>query len=260
MKKKIKREVAIIHFNTPELTEAAIMSVRKHGGEDYHFTILDNSNLRPFVKRMKGVKVIDNTQGQIIDFDEEFANLPRVDKIGVAKGCDYGSVRHMMSVQALWDILPDGFLLMDPDILLRRNIDFMFCEDMCAVGHILKGAKARNPFLIDRLIPFLCWINVPMCRAHGINYYDPNRSWGVVSSNARDKRNWYDTGASFLEDIRRTGLYKQGRRIDIRPLMVHLGGGSWKNNDMKTHSRFLAENRELWEPEKKKKSSKPEKP
>ena len=37
------REVAIIHYNTPELTEAAILSLRKHGGEDYHVTVFDNS-------------------------------------------------------------------------------------------------------------------------------------------------------------------------------------------------------------------------
>ena len=34
-----KRQVAIIHYNTPELTEAAILSLRKHGGEDYEITV-----------------------------------------------------------------------------------------------------------------------------------------------------------------------------------------------------------------------------
>ena len=28
-----KRQVAIVHYNTPELTEALIKSIRKHGGE-----------------------------------------------------------------------------------------------------------------------------------------------------------------------------------------------------------------------------------
>ena len=35
-----KRQVAIVHYNTPELTEAAILSLRKHGGEDYEVTVL----------------------------------------------------------------------------------------------------------------------------------------------------------------------------------------------------------------------------
>ena len=76
-----KRQVAIIHYNTPELTEAAILSLRKHGGEDYEITIFDNSapavdqktgeryEARPFTAEMNGVKVIDNTKGQIIDFE-----------------------------------------------------------------------------------------------------------------------------------------------------------------------------------------------
>ena len=40
---KQKRQVAIIHYNTPEITEATILSLRKHGGEDYHVTVFDNS-------------------------------------------------------------------------------------------------------------------------------------------------------------------------------------------------------------------------
>ena len=39
----MKKTVAIINFNTPELTEAAILSLRKHGGEDYKVVVFDNS-------------------------------------------------------------------------------------------------------------------------------------------------------------------------------------------------------------------------
>ena len=46
-----QKEIAIVHYNTPELTEAAIMSVRKHCVVDYHFTIFDNSDTRPFTRK-----------------------------------------------------------------------------------------------------------------------------------------------------------------------------------------------------------------
>ena len=109
---KQKREVAIIHFNTPELTEAAVLSIRKHGGGDYHITIFDNSDTRPFKKRMRGVKRIDNTQGQVIDFDKELDQYPdRCRDIGCAKGCEFGSAKHMMTVQKLWELLPEGFVV-----------------------------------------------------------------------------------------------------------------------------------------------------
>ena len=39
-----QKTVAIIHFNTPELTEALVKSIRKHGGEEYQVVIFDNSD------------------------------------------------------------------------------------------------------------------------------------------------------------------------------------------------------------------------
>ena len=100
-----KRQVAIVHFNTPELTEACILSLRKHGGEEYQVTVFDNSTdqtvdgevrkARPFTKRMKGVKVINNRKGQIIDFEKELAKYPtKSEKAGCAKGCWFGSDVH----------------------------------------------------------------------------------------------------------------------------------------------------------------------
>ena len=84
----MKKQVAIIHYNTPELTEAAILSLRKHGGEDYHVTVFDNSapatdqktgeqyEARPFTAEMPGVTVIDNTLGQVIDIDADVRKFP----------------------------------------------------------------------------------------------------------------------------------------------------------------------------------------
>ena len=70
----MRKTVAIVHFNTPELTEAAILSIRKHGGKDYRIVVFDNSDKRPFPKR-ENVEIIDNTQGKIINFDLELAKL-----------------------------------------------------------------------------------------------------------------------------------------------------------------------------------------
>lgn len=241
------REVAIVHFNTPELTEATILSLRKHGGENYHVTIFDNSDKRPFKKRMKGVKVINNTKGQILNLDEELAKFRnKCPNIGCAANMSYGSARHTMTIQKLFELIPQGFLLMDSDILLKANVDFMYQYDQIAVGHVQTGVKAGNIFRIDRLVPMLCFINVPKCKEIGINYFDPLRNWGLVTNNRRDKRNWYDTGASFLEDIRNNRKRTHGVRIDIRPLMEHFGSGSWLGNDPERHQRWLNQHRKLW--------------
>ena len=50
------RKAVIVNFNTPELCEAAILSLWKHGCQDVHVTIFDNSDTRPFVKKMDNVR------------------------------------------------------------------------------------------------------------------------------------------------------------------------------------------------------------
>ena len=207
----MKREVAIVHFNTPELTEACVWSLRKHGGQDYHVTIFDNSDRLPFTAKMENVEVIDNTKGQIIDFDAELAKFDKAESGSINA---YGSARHMMSIQKLWDILPDGFLLLDSDVLIKADVDFMFQEDQCAVGH-LQNPQPGNRFNIPRLVPIVCYINVPLCKECGLTYFDPERAWMIHSPSMSDRNNWYDTGASFYEDIHAHKKGARGKRIDI---------------------------------------------
>ena len=137
-----QRNIAIVHFNTPELTEACILSLRKHGGENYQVYVLDNSadqiidgvvvKARPFTKRMKGVKVLNNRKGQIIDTRAELEKYTtKSEKAGCAKGCYFGSDVHMMCVQKLWELIPDGFVLLDSDVLIKQNIDWLWLDDQC---------------------------------------------------------------------------------------------------------------------------------
>ena len=240
-----QKTVAIIHFNTPELTQALIKSIRKHGGEEYKVVIFDNSNERPFTKKMKGVKVINNRKGQIIDFEKELAKYPeRDEKIGCAKGCYFGSDVHMMSVQKLWELVPEGFMLMDSDILIKAPFDWMFMEDQCCCGYISNVTAKRIP----RLLPLLCWVNVPMCKAGGATYFDPNRAWALHQGD--DKRNWWDTGAAFLDDIKRLKPQCHGKAVSreqIKSMIEHYGAGSWRKNDLQTQQAWLNEYKDLWE-------------
>ena len=241
-----EKVVAIVHYNTPELTEATIKSIRKHGGESYRIVIFDNSDERPFRSKMKGVEVVDNTEGQIINFDKELAKFTeKDDSIGVCGKCIHGSTKHTISVQKLWDLIPGGFLLMDSDILLKDTVDFMFMFDQCCCGHIQESSKSGNPFGIARLVPFLLWINVPMCVNGGARFFDPKRTWGLLPGGRKNRNNWYDTGASFLEDIRTLKPQCHGKRIDIRPLMVHKQSGSWNKHGV-SDAAWLEANASLW--------------
>ena len=225
-----RKTIAIVHFNTPELITAGILSVRKKGGMDWKVVVFDNSNERPFTisegSPLGDVTIIDNTKGQIIDFEKELAKFPN--------RCSYlstfASAKHMMSVQKLWEILPQGFILMESDVILSQPIDFLWDEQYAAVGKIqhFAGTGRMEP---DRLLPMLCYLNVPKLVENGARYFDPVRNFGLHSDDEKDPLNWYDTGASLLEDIKNTKPALVARVYwNLYDYFSHYGHGSWKKN------------------------------
>ena len=239
-----QKTVAIIHFNTPELTMAAIGSLLKNGGGPFRVVVFDNSDTRPF-EGATNVQVFDNTKGQIIDFDKELEKYPERDRsIGCAKGCEFGSVKHMMTVQKLWELLPQGFVLMESDILIKKNIDEFFNEQYSVYGYCQK-AQPHNPFNIGRMLPMLCWMNVPMLTREGARYFDPTRTYGLLPGGRQNHNNWYDTGAVLLEDILTKRPRLKGYHRDIREFVEHYGSGSWAKNDLNQQMAWLEAHKNL---------------
>lgn len=262
--KKLKQTIAIINMNTPELTEACILSIRKHGC-DWPIVVFDNSQAvtlpagdefpertieaRPFKKRMKGVKVIDNTLGQQVDFDKALQAFPDKHDLHGAVNL-WGSDRHMMTVQKLWELLPDGFILVESDVLLRKNPQTLWREEYSFCGHV-QHQQPYNRFGRGRILPMLCYFNVPKFRAEGVNYFDPDRSW-MLHRGEDNPMNWYDTGASLLEDILTHRPRLKGLHVDIRQFVIHLGAASYGNNaSRKRQAGWLKINEELWSNNKK---------
>ena len=239
-----QKTVAIIHYNTPELTMAAIGSLLKNGGGPFRVVVFDNSDTRPF-DGATNVQVFDNTKGQIIDFEKELEKYPERDRsIGCAKGCEFGSVKHMMTVQKLWELLPQGFVLMESDILIKKNIDEFFNEQYSVYGYCQK-AQPHNPFNIGRMLPMLCWMNVPMLTREGAKYFDPTRTYGLLPGGRQNRNNWYDTGAVLLEDILTKRPRLKGYHRDIREFVEHYGSGSWKANDLNQQMAWLEQHKNL---------------
>ena len=209
----MEKNVCIVHFNTPELTKATVQSIWKHM-PDCRITIFDNSDKKPF-SPMDGVRIIDNTNGQVIDFKEFLSRYPTK----TPTKNDWGSAKHSVSIQMLWEICPDGFVLMDSDVLVKKDFSEFFDDRYAYIGRIF-----CDPTRIDkrtpRLWPFLCWINVPMCKDAGVEYFDGTRSWKLYKGGNK----WYDTGASFLEDCREKKL--PGKEIDINNYIIHFGRAS----------------------------------
>lgn len=239
-----QKTVAIIHYNTPELTMAAIGSLLKNGGGPFRVVVFDNSDTRPF-EGATNVQVFDNTKGQIIDFEKELEKYPERDRsIGCAKGCEFGSVKHMITVQKLWELLPQGFVLMESDILIKKNIDEFFNEQYSVYGYCQK-AQPHNPFNIGRMLPMLCWMNVPMLTREGARYFDPTRTYGLLPGGRANRKNWYDTGAALLEDILTKRPRLKGYHRDIREFVEHYGSGSWAKNDLSQQMAWLEQHKNL---------------
>jgi hypothetical protein len=226
-------DIAIVHYNTPELTGALLASIRKWM-PTAHVTIFENSDdprrkLPPMGSR---VWYLDNTRGQVVDFDAILARHPQRSR----EHAQDASVKHMASVAALWDYLPDGFILLDSDVLLKRDLSELADPSVAWCAGVQYGMTFGSGRFRPRALPFVCWINVPMCRAAGVRYFDESRSWKLAPGM------FYDTGASFYLDCRAAGL--PSREIRWEDYAVHFKGGSW---DAKDPAVFLRENRALYD-------------
>ena len=236
------KTIAIVHHNTPELTDALISSVRKVGC-DWQILILDNSDERPYKRRRKGVVTINNRGGRLLDLDAELSQFhDKCEELAYNK--QFVSARHMLSVQYLWNLLPDGFILMDSDILLTKPFEYLWDETYAAAGHVEWNGRRGG---IDRLKPFLCYINVPLLNKYGVKYYDPTRCWGLCPGGLGNRHNLYDTGASLLEDIRKNKPMLRCRNYqNLEDGYLHFGAGSYRRNNLDEHKAWLEAHADAW--------------
>ena len=208
----MEKAVCIVHYNTPELTEAALRSVWKHT-KDARITVFDNSDRKP-LPQIEGVTILDNTCGQILDFGKMLDSFPN----RRASDNGYGSAKHCYTVDYCMDLFDDGFVLLDSDVLVKKDISDLFDETVCWVGET--HTTTKHPVRIPRLYPFCCFINAHMCSENKIRYFDSGHIWQLSDSATGS---WYDTGAWFLEATK--GL--PSRKILVSDYVEHYGGGSF---------------------------------
>lgn len=224
------RNVAIVNFNTTKLTEAAISSLFKKT-PGCHVYVFDNSDKDPFKTKLPNVEVIDNTKGQVIDFAKELRKYKNK-WTNEASRNDYGSAKHAMSIDRLTEMIPDGFVLMDSDVLVKENISAFWNRDFACAG--VEELKQGVPLIM----PILCWLNVPMLKKNGIRYFNGEKMWALTN---KEPDGHYDTGAWLLEAVRKAGLPIE--YVNVWRYVVHLKGGSWMKKDA---DRWLEENEGLW--------------
>lgn len=209
----MQKTVAIIHYNTPALTYALVRSIWKHT-PDCRVVVFDNSDKLPFPPT-KGVEVITNCWGDVINFDALLERYP--DKEPTCN--NHASSKHIASVDYLFDALPAGFVLMDSDILIKKDITPFFDKRVVWSGTI--EDKPLYWFMAKRVLPWLLWINVPMCKRNGIRFWHEGKSYKLSHSGVP----FYDTGASFFEDC----AALPHKELNIFDYMEHFVGASYRN-------------------------------
>ena len=225
--------VCIVHYNTQRLTECAIRSLWRHT-PDARVVIFDNSDRAPFRVPSgfaAGITYLDNTRGQLIDFDAALSRYPNKE-YSARNRSNFGSAKHTMSVDWLMDYCPDGFVLADSDVLFRQDITPLVNPRRAAVGSL--QVKQGIPLLM----PMLCWLNVPLLKEHGIRYFNGQKMWALSNHYPNNR---YDTGAWLYEELINHRL--SFRDTDINPYIIHFGHGSWKDKDP---DQWLNENKQLW--------------
>ena len=230
----------IVHYNTPELTMACVMSIIKHNGKDSTIYIFDNSDKYKFGKSYASVHVIDNTTGGIINFDTEVANF--IEKNNVSsdiieheRQCsNFGSFKHSLSVEWLLTHANGSFVLLDSDVLVKHNLESICDHNYAFVSDV------REPTI--RIFPFITYFNTKMLRDNDIHFCDKVNIYPNYSTPKND------TGGFFLQSVINKQLpYK---KISYNDYVVHYGNGSWKTNatSAKQNSGFNCANlsKEEW--------------
>lgn len=226
--------VLIVHFNTPELIEAAIRSINKH--TKCKIYVFDNSDKRPFINTFDNVKVFDNTNGQIINFDKWLENYPnRFNSISYGIN-NFGSPKHCISIQKGIEMINAPLILLDSDVLVKKDL-----SDLVDTNYIYIADQATRK-RITRVLPYICFINTPMLKEKNIGFFNENKMHGLGKSSRAELM---DTGASFYEDT----LNEPHKRINCSEYIEHYGSGSWNNNrrrDPITPQEWIIKNKDLW--------------
>lgn len=221
-----KINVMIVNYNTPELIDACVQSINKHV-KNANIYVFDNSDKRPFINTFGNVTVIDNTKGQVINF-EKWLNGYRV-KNPMAN--NYGSAKHCYTIEKFMEMFDDNFVLMDSDVIVKKDFSDIYNDEYIFVGEKIGQYVMWGP----RLLPYICFINNKMCKKLGVHFFDDKR---MAQLNG-DRTN--DTGASFLQDASK---YPH-REIKYNDYINHLAASSWVKKNLEV--RFLNPNRHLYE-------------
>lgn len=212
----MKKNVLIVHYNTPYLTECLVKSINKHV-KDAFIYIFDNSDKEPFTAKFDNVTILDNTKGQIVNFIDALKKYSNSSK-SAGKRNNYGSFKHCYSVQKAIEIIREPFVLLDSDVLIHRDFSELYDDKAIYSSEITIQPNSS----IKRVLPFICFINSTLCLNNNVKYFDENYMHGLYKTPLADR---YDTGSGFYLNAKKL----KHNEIVCEKYIYHLKAGSWQN-------------------------------
>lgn len=230
--------ICIVHFNTPKLTECLVRSINKFTPNSTIY-IFDNSNLQPFTYKQDNIVYIDNTKGQIIDFDEWLKSIP-TSRGSAGAHNKWASAKHCYTIQKCIEMINEPFILLDSDVLVKKDLSELIDTSIAYAG---ESQKQVGRSAIKRVLPYCLYFNPELLKEYNITFYNQKYCHGLNRGAAGDN---YDTGAWFYTAAENA----PHKVIKYSDYVVHYGKGSWKN--MRSSARtFLEQNKKLWADESK---------
>jgi len=228
----MNKNVLIVNFNTTLLTQCCIKSVNKFtpGCKIYVF---DNSDKEPFVNIFENVEVIDNTKGQIINWDS-WKKKYVGDKKTHGTHNNYASAKHCFTVEKCMELLEDNFVIIDSDALVKKDFSELYDDKFIYVAE----TNNQMGMKLIRVIPFICFINVKLCKEKNIHFFNEMYMHGLGHGSGD---NW-DTGAYFYEACKN----EKHKEVRYSNYVVHLGNASWRNKNV---SSWINQYKDLWQGE-----------
>lgn len=242
----MNKNIVIIHYNTPHLTECLVRSINLFM-KDTVIYIFDNSDKDPFTAKFDNVTILDNTKGQIINFEKWLEQYPNRTRSG-GRVNKWASAKHCYSVEKCMEIIDDNFILLDSDVLLKKDISDLFDDSYMYIAE----TSLQPHSTINRILPYMCYINVKMCKENGIHYFDDSYMHGLCKNDINKRADSYDTGAGFYFHANK---FKHVD-IELNDYIVHYQHGSWNKIGVKnvfSQEEWLKFNKKYWSNEKNKK-------
>lgn len=187
----------IVNYNTSLLVNALINNIQLFD-KNSDICVFDNSDKCVFTTEYANTTILDNTNNNLLNFDTEWRKITQLENK------NNGSWKHAMSVEWFFEYCDEPFVLLDSDVIIKKDISNIIRTDILFAGDVV----------CNRVLPMCIYINTPLCKAEKKRFFD-----GVTICPFKE----VDTGYYFRNVCANGPILK----FNMFEYIYHLGGASY---------------------------------